>query len=160
MNEGKGGGRYKGQSGWYWGRFKGGTRPPQGINTQNHNQREDPVQRTSGAVGVVDRNEGNIIPDFNKLMWSCEKKKKITFLLCGFIYVRSWRYVPKYTHSWVKISVYFLSAAATMCVSVCKCVFNDHNTVLKSSYIFHFNTVLQKFEQGRQQNLEVRFCRE
>lgn len=49
----------------------------------------------------------------------------------------------------VKISVYFLSAAATMCVSVCKCVFNDHNTVLKSSYIFHSNTVLQKFEQGR-----------
>lgn len=35
----------------------------QDKHTESH-QREDPVQRTSWAVGVVDRNEGKHNPDF------------------------------------------------------------------------------------------------
>lgn len=57
MNEGKGGGRYKGRVAGTEADSKGGTRPPQGDKHTESQPEEDPVQRTSWAVGVVDRNE-------------------------------------------------------------------------------------------------------
>lgn len=57
-NEGKGGAGAKGQMAG----TEADSRVELGLrrdtNTQNHNQREDPVQRTSWAAGVVDRTGG------------------------------------------------------------------------------------------------------